>query len=101
MTEQGLTPGQLSSARMRRAKVFDGGAWSAAVTAVSAGVVAFLAWLAYVLAVDGTSQSAGSSTLVLLALAVAISATVFCAAFSAAYLVLRTFERHAAIDDER
>jgi len=101
MTEQGLTPGQLSTVRVRRAKVFDSGAWSAAVAAVSAGVLAFLCWLAYVLAVGGTSRSAGTTTLVLLAMAAAITATVFCAAFSAAYLVLRTFQRHAVIDDER
>jgi hypothetical protein len=99
MTERSMTPGELSTVRARRAKVFDSGAWSAAVTAVSAGVVAFLAWLGYVLAVGGTSRSAGSSTLVLIALAVAIAATVFCAAFAAAYLVLRTLQRHAVVDD--
>lgn len=100
MTEQGLTAGELSTARVRRAKVFDSGAWSAAVTAVGAGVVAFLAWLAYALAVGGSSRATGPSTVALVTLGVAITASVFCAAFCAAYLVLRTFQRHAVVDDE-
>jgi hypothetical protein len=100
MTDQGLTPGELSTRRARRARVYDSGAWSAMVTAVSAGVVAFLCWLAYALVLGNARRPGETGTVAVVLLAVAIAATAFSAAFSAAYLVLRTIQRDAGIDED-
>jgi hypothetical protein len=100
MSEQGMTPGELSTRRARRARVYDSGSWSAMVTTVSAGVIGFLCWLAYAV-VLGSSRSRDAGTVAVVLLAVAITATVFCAAFAAAYLVLRTIQRDTVVDDER
>jgi hypothetical protein len=95
-----MSPGELSTRRARRARIYDGGAWSAMVTTVSAGVVAFLGWLAYALVLDNARPRGEVGTVAVVLLAVAIAATVLCAAFAAAYLVLRTMHRDAAADDQ-
>ncbi|MFN8167825.1 MAG: hypothetical protein U0S36_03480 [Candidatus Nanopelagicales bacterium] len=91
--EQGKTARELSTLRARRSRVYDSGSWSASVTAVGAGVVAFLAWLAYALRVGGSLGTRAPGTWTFVVLAVAITASTFCAAFGAAYLVLRTIQR--------
>lgn len=91
--EQGRSARELSTLRARRAQVYDSGSWSASVTAVGAGVVAFLAWLAYALRVGGSIGDRSPGTWTFVVLAVAITASAFCATFGAAYLVLRTIQR--------
>jgi len=88
----------LATVRAQRTRVYDGGSWSAMLTAVVSGVIGFLGWLVYALSLGSSTSAVGPSTFLLLVLAVAIAATVFCAAFSAAYLILRTLQRDAGID---
>jgi hypothetical protein len=100
MSQLGQSARELSTRRARRERVYDSGAWSALATAVGAGVIALACWLLYAVNGSPTSSLRWPGTLVLTVLGVAIVASTFCAAFSAAYLVLRVLQRDAAVGDE-
>ncbi len=90
----------LGSASAQRGRVFENGCWTALVTAGGCGALALVAWLFYALQVGSVpSASRASGSFLVLVMAVAITASAASATFAAAWLVLRTLQRSAAIED--
>jgi hypothetical protein len=81
------------SSRARQAREFDRGARTSVTVSMGSGLLAALAWLFVLLRAVAHTPATRLDTFML---AVAVTASVVCAVFAAAWLVLQTLQRSEA-----